>query len=1324
MYSILYVDDEKDLLEITKIFLEGTGEFHVDIFTSAEEVLGKPSIWSHDAIVSDYQMPEMDGITFLKGVREKIGDIPFILFTGRGREEIVIEAINNGADFYLQKGGNPVAQFAELTHKLRQAIEKKRSELLLQDSRRRLSDIIDFLPDATFVIDRSGTVIAWNRAIEEMTGILAKDMIGKGNFEYSLSFYGERRKILIDMIFEPEEVIQKYYTHIIREKDVLIADTSLPHPKGKQMTVMAKASPLYDHKGEIVGAIESVRDISARVKVEEELRAAYEQITATEEELRHHYNELSVKEQALRENKERLQTFMDSASDAFTIWDENLNLVDANTTAITYLPKGTLIEDILGKNYRDILPDAFLQVDLSRYFGVLTTGIPHSGIEKIPLATAGPKWFTIKAFPVGKGIGIATNDITPIKKAEEEVLSAYEKLTNSQEELKNQYVELAKSEERLRKSRAEIDGIFNAAPVGIGVVENRILQRVNEFFCGMTGYSHEELEGKRIRFLYTTDSDYAKVGVMREQVLRSETPESVEIPWRRKDGEIIEVRISAARSGGPTADGPMIYSILDVTEKNREHRELLEAYGKVTATEEELRSQYDELAKSEQKIRESEARVATIFRAAPIGIGLVQDREILAVNDKFCEITGYNHEEVIGKNSRFLYLSDEEYKEAGKFYILGSGQVQGDAIETRFLRKDGQVRNIRLFGTRIDPENARAGNIFTVIDITDEKHTEEGLLAANKRIRESEERYHNVVDNSPYGIHFYELVPGKGLIFQGGNPGADRILHTDHAKKIGMTIEEAFPPLTSTEIPENYRRVAEHGGIWQTDHVVYKDEFIQGAYAVTAFQVTPGSMVAMFVDITERTRFEKTLAEKEERTRRILDETPIPMAFVNLDGTIGFWNKRFTRVFGYTGDDIHNLDEWWQKAYPDEGYRNEAMRKWDAVTLTAKEKNIEIEPLEFRITCKDGSERIADVTGILFSDGFLATFIDTTERKRADASLQESEARHRRILESMEDAYVRTNTEGRIIMVNPAAATMYGYASVSEMIGVPAVDLYPRSELRDQLLSKLSENGKIQDVTGIGRRKDDSTFWVSLNVRAISDDEGKPDGIEAFVRDISGRRLMEQAIQEANKKLSLLSSITRHDMLNQLTKLQGFVQLALMKKPDTAIEKYLKSIEGASETLSRQLAFTKTYQDLGMKKPAWFRIADVVERSGFELVKNASSCSEYEIFADPLLERVFFNLFDNALRHGERVTEIRVSCSEEHEELTMIVEDNGIGIPENEKERIFERGFGKHTGLGLFLVKEILAITGISIRENGIPGTGAQFEIRAPTGTYRHITQT
>ena len=122
--QVLYVDDDVALLDICKMFLEKSGKLEVDTSLTAKEAEAKLAGKHYDAIVSDYQMPELDGIEFLRKLRSSGNTIPFILFTGKGREEIVIQALNEGADFYLQKGGSAKAQFTELSHKIQQATQK------------------------------------------------------------------------------------------------------------------------------------------------------------------------------------------------------------------------------------------------------------------------------------------------------------------------------------------------------------------------------------------------------------------------------------------------------------------------------------------------------------------------------------------------------------------------------------------------------------------------------------------------------------------------------------------------------------------------------------------------------------------------------------------------------------------------------------------------------------------------------------------------------------------------------------------------------------------------------------------------------------------------------------------------------------------------------------------------------------------------------------------------------------------------------------------------------------------------------------------------
>jgi signal transduction histidine kinase/CheY-like chemotaxis protein/transcriptional regulator with GAF, ATPase, and Fis domain len=152
--------------------------------------------------------------------------------------------------------------------------EVKRQEQFSAETKRRLADIIDFLPDATMVIDQAGKIMAWNRALEEMTGIAADEMLGKGDYEYALPFYGERRPILIDLVLLPREDIKKKYSHIQWTRGILTGEAYTPALKDGARYLYATASALYDAQGSLVGAIETIRDITDRKHTEEELKKA------------------------------------------------------------------------------------------------------------------------------------------------------------------------------------------------------------------------------------------------------------------------------------------------------------------------------------------------------------------------------------------------------------------------------------------------------------------------------------------------------------------------------------------------------------------------------------------------------------------------------------------------------------------------------------------------------------------------------------------------------------------------------------------------------------------------------------------------------------------------------------------------------------------------------------------------------------------------------------------------------------------------------------------------------------------------------------------
>ncbi|MDD1693612.1 MAG: hybrid sensor histidine kinase/response regulator [Methanoregula sp.] len=215
------------------------------------------------------------------------------------------------------------------------------------------------------------------------------------------------------------------------------------------------------------------------------------------------------------------------------------------------------------------------------------------------------------------------------------------------------------------------------------------------------------------------------------------------------------------------------------------------------------------------------------------------------------------------------------------------------------------------------------------------------------------------------------------------------------------------------------------------------------------------------------------------------------------------------------------------------------------------------------------------------------------------------------------------------------------------------------------------------------------------------------------------RSRVEKALADANRKLSLMTSITRHDINNQILALQGFIVLSESEITDPTILQYMRKAKAAAQTIQKQIAFTKSYEDIGAQAPRWQDIRKIAEplRSCLKGVGIGLDIRDIsiEIYADPLLSKVFGNLADNSIRHGRHVQHIIISA-ERHENGGVILryQDDGDGVAEADKEKIFQKGFGKNTGLGLFLSREILEITGITIWEAGVPGKGALFEITVP----------
>lgn len=266
MRSVLFVDDEPLMLDSARSFLERFGGMQVQTAASAKEALGILMNTSFDALVFDYFLPEITGIELLKILRTKGDTTPIIIFTGVGRENAAIEALNNGADFFLKKGESPSSEFRELVHMINRAAERRLVGRSLGTSRKLLEETVNFFTDAAYAIDRETRIIAWNQAMEELTGIAAKDILNKGSGAHAVPFFGRAAPMLTEMVFESDETIAKQkYTLICREQGAICAWTIARADGGEEKVLWMKAAALHDAKGAFIASIGSVRDITGEL---------------------------------------------------------------------------------------------------------------------------------------------------------------------------------------------------------------------------------------------------------------------------------------------------------------------------------------------------------------------------------------------------------------------------------------------------------------------------------------------------------------------------------------------------------------------------------------------------------------------------------------------------------------------------------------------------------------------------------------------------------------------------------------------------------------------------------------------------------------------------------------------------------------------------------------------------------------------------------------------------------------------------------------------------------------------------------------------------
>lgn len=1627
-YKILYVDDEPDLLLLGKTFLEKTGDFCVDTCESVPEGLSALRARSYDAVISDYMMPDLDGLDFLKAVRSEFFNLPFILFTGRGREDVVIEAINNGADFYLQKGGAAKAQFAELAHKLRMAIERQRAVAERAESEKRLSTIfhaspihqmitefatdriidindrflqdlgmsrkevigrtmqeinltpdpgqmaqlkseletsgivrnvpvtlrgktgtvyisltsmtrvqvggrdliytqsVDISPqkkaeqtinallnapsDVLMLLGTNGTILAANQAAAARYKIPVPDLIGRDAYTLTSPDYAPRRRERVAEIIRTRQpltysddqsgrVYENHLYPVLDSAGSVSAVAVFSHDTTDEIAAKRalrfseeKYRLVVEHSHDSIYIYRGDRFLFINQQAEDLTGYSHEELMQLDIwDFLHPDDREHLKQQALKrfaggnisssfeariQKKDGTvrdgQFFVDlvdfsgepailgiarditeqkHAKEAIREREQQIrSLADNLPSGLVYQvivePDGAWhiahisagVEEIHEVTAQDEMrnPSLFYSQVLEEYRQPFIEAFQQAVLTKSPMSyemrirtpSGKIRWVLTRAAPrqisndriVLDGIEL---DITAAKQREEELRAAYEQLAASQEQLQGHFLALQESQDQIAESEEKYRTLVEHTDDGVFVAQDGNLIFVNETLANRIGYAPEELIGKSFAFLVAPEDRDLVTSRHYQRLSGQALPDTYEFSLLHKDGStryLVRIRVGTGRFRGAPA---VIGTLHDVTEERAQQTALAESEARFRGLTEqsldtimlfdrELRHRYvspmaekisgipvakfigkthaelgfpahlvtiwedalkkafstgkinriefllptsgiwidwqlvpvmgpdgkvaeviassrdiTDRKKTEQALLESEEKYRDLVENANIII-LKWDKagNITFFNTYAQRFFGYTGEEIIGKPVVGTIVPETEST---------SGRDLGQMIDEilRYPEKyaDNENENITRDGRRVwirwqnkplfDKNGEFIGQICIGSDNTDRKKAEEALA-------KSEELHRKMIVAIPDVVVTADL---EGIITFINDQGVRLAGVTDAAEIVGKSMFSFFAPECLEMARENTRRMFE-GPLGPKEYI-----FLAGGNRKVTLEVNgdvlrtpdgkPYGLLYICRDITERRQAQEAIQQSEELYRSLADASPDGIAILDTKGYLTYVSPRALEMFRLSNPNEAigtNVLDWLDPA------DREQARQQFAPVLSGSPHDFRM----YRMRRKDKSSFVIELHSTVFHDprgsvsGIISILRDITERQKAEQALRESEDNYRRIIENMQDVFYRVDNKGVVTMISTYGAHLMGYASPEEIIGKLRVDdVYVNLDERHTFLAVLNEKGVVTGYPLTVKDRNGKLHAATASSRLLYDKNGMVAGIEGILHDVTKIREVETALRQANRQITLMTRITRHDIRNQLLALNGWLELsrASVDDPDRMLE-IIDREQKIAASIGHQIEFTTVFDDMGLKPPVWHNLRELIHRAAaaipFNPVVFACAVPAIEVLADPLLEKVFYNLLDNALRYGgSGLSHVRVSARDDARALVLVVEDNGDGIPKSDKERIFDQGFGKNTGLGLFLVREVLSITGITICEAGMPGRGARFEISVPRDRYRFI---
>ncbi len=557
------------------------------------------------------------------------------------------------------------------------------------------------------------------------------------------------------------------------------------------------------------------------------------------------------------------------------------------------------------------------------------------------------------------------------------------------------------------------------------------------------------------------------------------------------------------------------------------------------------------------------------------------------------------------------------------------------------------------------------------------------------------------------------------------NPAWEKMLGYAREELIAQRLPDLVHPDDTPETLAVFEKLKNKQEILQfVNRLRCKD----GSYRWIEWNIFPhgSTLYAGARDVTDRNITERFLRESEEKFRSLVEHSLEGILILDLQGTILFANNAAARTI--EANDGSSLVGRSVMEFIAPESREDVVRDFMQVA-----QGHDAYLAQYSAISAQGKKICVESVGKIISyEGKRADLIsirDITEQKKAEEALAQSEELHRTLILALPDGIVQVDTRGIITYASPRALEIFGLTSMGDVSGTDVLCWILPEERQRALdcIQQVLAGATIQSQMFQFRRADGTVFYIEINSSSVHGSDGSVKGMVIVLRDVTDRKRAEDALRQMNRQLNLMGSITRHDVLNQLLALEGYIELSgdVIDDKQASLLDFIKKEEDIIKTIRHQITFTREYQDMGIKEPGWQNVKDCITNAIIRLpmrdVRVELDHDGLEIYADPLFRNVFYNLIDNALRYGgTQMKIIRFLPQKSDKGLAIVCEDDGAGISAEDKKRLFTRGFGKNSGLGLFLSREILSITGITITETSTPGKGARFEILVPKGSYRY----